>query len=46
MHRIAVIGAKGFPGFGGAARANENIINRLRFFFIIYLIYFQLSLST
>lgn len=30
MHKIAVIGVKGFPGFGGAARANENIINRLK----------------
>lgn len=30
MHKIAVIGVKGFPAFGGAARANENIINRLK----------------
>lgn len=30
MYKIAVIGVKGFPGFGGAARANENIIARLK----------------
>ena len=28
--RIAIFGLKGLPGFGGAARANENIISKLR----------------
>lgn len=28
--RIAVFGVKGLPAFGGAARANENIINLLK----------------
>lgn len=28
--RIAVFGAKGFPAFGGAAGANENIVNILK----------------
>jgi glycosyltransferase involved in cell wall biosynthesis len=28
--KIAVIGAKGFPAFGGAAGANENIVNQLK----------------
>jgi len=27
--KIAVFGVKGFPAFGGAARANENIVNHL-----------------
>ena len=29
-YRIAVIGAKGFPAWGGAARANEAIFTRLK----------------
>lgn len=28
--RIAVFGVKGFPGHGGAARANESIVNHLK----------------
>lgn len=28
--KIAVFGVKGFPGFGGASRANENIVNYLK----------------
>ena len=28
--RIAIFGLKGLPGFGGAARANEIIISKIR----------------
>ena len=28
--KIAVFGVKGFPAFGGAARANENVIDILK----------------
>ena len=28
--KVAVFGVKGFPGFGGASRANENIVNNLK----------------
>lgn len=28
--KIAVFGVKGFPAFGGASRANENIVNELK----------------
>ena len=28
--KIAIIGVKGFPAFGGASRANENVVNILK----------------
>ena len=30
IKRIAIIGVKGFPAFGGSARANENLMRYLK----------------
>jgi len=48
MKRIAVIGLKGLPAFGGAAAVGENLINELkdRFQFTVYSVSSHTTLET